>query len=325
MYIKLKYLERVILNINNNSNATIIIFGASGFLGRYIVSILTKDNYCIKVFVRKPDEARHLTLMGKLGQVEIYQGNINDKNSVNKIIYGANNVINLVGILEETSKEKFNSIHIEGSSNIAKACAQNKVDSLIHISALGLYDGKHSKYAKSKLEAEKNIKKLFKNTIILRPSVIFGPEDNFTNKFARMASLSPFIPLINNGLTKFQPVYVNDVAKAVYVVLNNNRHIGKTYSLGGAEIISFKEIIDFILLKIRKKRIYISLSFPLAKLIAILLSIFPSSPITLDQVRLLEKDNIIPEKVEGFKELGIKPISIYLLAEEYLNRYISRY
>ena len=325
MYIKLKYLERVILNINNNSNATVIIFGASGFLGRYIVSILTKDNYCIKVFVRKPDEARHLTLMGKLGQVEIYQGNINDKNSVNKIIYGANNVINLVGILEETSKEKFNSIHIEGSSNIAKACAQNKVDSLVHISALGLYDGKHSKYAKSKLEAEQNIKKLFKNTIILRPSVIFGPEDNFTNKFAKMASISPIIPLINNGLTKFQPVYVKDVAKAVYVVINNNCHIGQTYSLGGPEIISFKEIIDFILLKIRKKRIYISLSFPLAKLIAILFSIFPSSPITLDQVRLLEKDNIIPEKGKGLKELGIKPSSMYLLAEEYLNRYISTF
>jgi len=325
MYIKLKYLERVILNINNNSNATVIIFGASGFLGRYIVSILTKDDYCIKVFVRKPDEARHLTLMGKLGQVEIYQGNINDKNSVNKIIYGANNVINLVGILEETTKEKFNSIHVDGASNIAKACSQNKVDSLIHISALALYDGQHSKYAKSKLEAEKNIKSIFKNTIILRPSVIFGREDNFTNKFAKMASFSPFIPLINNGLTKFQPVYVKDVAKAVYVVINNNSHIGQTYNLGGAEIISFKEIIDFVLLKIRKKRIYIYLSFPLAKLIAIFFSIFPSAPITLDQVRLLEKDNIIPEEGKGFKELGIKPTSLYLQAGEYLNRYISRY
>ncbi len=313
------------MNINKNSNSTVVIFGASGFVGRYIVAILAKEYWTIKVFVRKPDQAKHLTLIGKLGQVTIYQGNISNKNSVDKIIYGANKVINLVGILEENNKQNFSSVHIGGSTNIAESCLKHKINSLIHISALGIYDGMHSKYAKSKLEAEQNIKKIFQKTIILRPSVIFGPEDNFTNKFARMASISPFIPLINNGLTKFQPVYVKDVAKAVSAVINNNFHLGKTYNLGGPEIISFKEIIDFVLLKIRKKRIYFSLSFPMAKLIGIIFSIVPVAPITLDQVRLLEKDNIAPEKEKGFKELGIKPSSIYLLAEEYLNRYISRY
>ena len=313
------------MNINKNSNSTVVIFGASGFVGRYIVAILAKEYWKIKVFVRKPDQAKHLTLIGELGQVTIYQGNVSNKNSVDKIIYGANTVINLVGILEENNKQNFSSVHIGGSTNIAESCLKHKINSLIHISALGLYDGMHSKYAKSKLEAEQNIKKIFQKTIILRPSVIFGPEDNFTNKFARMASISPFIPLINNGLTKFQPVYVKDVAKAVSAVINNNFHLGKTYNLGGPEIISFKEIIDFVLLKIRKKRIYFSLSFPMAKLIGIIFSILPVAPITLDQVRLLEKDNIVPEKEKGFKELGIKPSSIYLLAEEYLNRYISRY
>ncbi len=313
------------MNLNKNSNSTVVIFGASGFVGRYIVAILAKEYWKIKVFVRKPDQAKHLTLIGKLGQVTIYQGNISNKNSVDKIIYGANKVINLVGILEENNKQNFSSVHIGGSTNIAESCLKHKINSLIHISALGIYDGMHSKYAKSKLEAEQNIKKIFQKTIILRPSVIFGPEDNFTNKFARMASISPFIPLINNGLTKFQPVYVKDVAKAVSAVINNNFHLGKTYNLGGPEIISFKEIIDFVLLKIRKKRIYFSLSFPMAKLIGIIFSIVPVAPITLDQVRLLEKDNIVPEKEKGFKELGIKPSSIYLLAEEYLNRYISRY
>jgi NADH dehydrogenase len=313
------------VNLNKNSNSTVVIFGASGFVGRYIVAILAKEYWTIKVFVRKPDQAKHLTLIGKLGQVTIYQGNISNKNSVDKIIYGANKVINLVGILEENNKQNFSSVHIGGSTNIAESCLKHKINSLIHISALGIYDGMHSKYAKSKLEAEQNIKKIFQKTIILRPSVIFGPEDNFTNKFARMASISPFIPLINNGLTKFQPVYVKDVAKAVSAVINNNFHLGKTYNLGGPEIISFKEIIDFVLLKIRKKRIYFSLSFPMAKLIGIIFSIVPVAPITLDQVRLLEKDNIVPEKEKGFKELGIKPSSIYLLAEEYLNRYISRY
>ena len=313
------------MNIFNNANSTVVIFGASGFLGRYIVSLLSKENCLIKAFVRKPDEAKHLTLMGKLGQVEVHQGSITDKNSVKKVIYGANKVINLVGILEEKSQQKFNTLHIDGASNIAEACLKYKVDSLIHISALGLYDGKHSKYANSKLVAEEKIKKIFNKTIILRPSVIFGPEDDFTNKFAKMASISPFIPLINNGLTKFQPVYVKDVAKAVYIVINNNKYLGQTYSLGGPEVVSFKEIIDFILLKISKKRIYIPLSFPLIKLMAILFSIFPSAPITLDQVRLLEKDNIVPEKEIGFKELGIKPESIFSSAEEYLSRYISRY
>ena len=313
------------MNLNKNSNSTVVIFGASGFVGRYIVAILAKEYWKIKVFVRRPDQAKHLTLIGKLGQVTTYQGNISNKNSVDKIIYGANTVINLVGILEENNKQNFSSVHIGGSTNIAESCLKHKINSLIHISALGLYDGMHSKYAKSKLEAEQNIKKIFQKTIILRPSVIFGPEDNFTNKFARMASISPFIPLINNGLTKFQPVYVKDVAKAVSAVINNNFHLGQTYNLGGPEIINFKEIIDLILLKIRKKRIYFSLSFPMAKLIGIIFSILPVAPITLDQVRLLEKDNIVPEKEKGFKELGIKPSSIYLLAEEYLNRYISRY
>ena len=313
------------MNIHNNSNSTVVIFGASGFIGRYIVSSLLQDNYLIKVVVRKPNEAKHLTLMGKLGQVEIYQGNITDKKSVQNIVDGANKVINLVGILEEKSQQKFNNTHVEGASNIAEACLKHKIESFIHISALGLYEGKHSKYAKSKLVAEEKIKKIFKKTIILRPSVIFGPEDNFTNKFARMASISPFIPLINKGLTKFQPVYVKDVAKAVSVVINNNKYSGQTYSLGGPEVISFKEIIDFILLKIRKKRIYIPLSFPQIKLMAILFSILPNAPITLDQVRLLEKDNIVLKKEKGFKELGIKPESIYSSAEQYLNRYISRY
>ena len=261
------------MNLNKDSNSTVVIFGASGFVGRYVVAILAKEYWKIKVFVRKPDQAKHLTLIGKLGQVTIYQGNISNKNSVDKIIYGANKVINLVGILEENNKQNFSSVHIGGSTNIAESCLKHKINSLIHISALGIYDGMHSKYAKSKLEAEQNIKKIFQKTIILRPSVIFGPEDNFTNKFARVASISPFIPLINNGLTKFQPVYVKDVAKAVSAVINNNFHLGKTYNLGGPEIISFKEIIDFVLLKIRKKRIYFSLSFPMAKLIGIILCV----------------------------------------------------
>ena len=309
----------------NKKIRTVAIFGGSGFIGRYIVNELLKDDYLIKVFVRNPDKAKHLTLLGRLGQVEIHQCNIRDTSKVDKCISNINIVINLVGVLEEKNKQNFINIHSKGAINIARACSKNNISSFIHFSALGLYDGEHSKYANSKLEAEKNIKNIFKNVIIFRPSVVFGPEDNFTNKFAQMASISPFIPLINSGKTNFQPIYVKDIAKAARSVLKNKSFNGKVYNLGGPEIINFKEILDLILLKIRKKRIYVPLSFPIAKLIGLLFSLSPVKPITINQVKLLEKDNIVPEKGLGIEDLGIKPSSIFTISEDYLKRYITRY
>ena len=309
----------------NKKIRTVAVFGGSGFIGRYIVTELLKEDYLVKVFVRNPDKAKHLTLLGRLGQVKIHQCNIMDASKVDKCISKINKVINLVGVLEEKNKQNFINIHLKGAINIARACAKNSVSSFIHFSALGLYDGEHSKYANSKLEAEKNIKNIFKNVIIFRPSVVFGPEDNFTNKFAQMASISPFIPLINSGKTNFQPIYVKDIAKAARSALKNKSFSGKVYNLGGPEILSFKEILDLILLKIRKKRIYVPLSFPIAKLIGLLFSLSPVKPITLDQVKLLEKDNIVPEKGLCIEDLGIKPSSIYSISEDYLKRYITRY
>ena len=312
------------MNLSKRSR-TVVIFGASGFIGRYIVNELLKKNWIIKIFVRNPNKARHLTLMGKIGQVSIHQCDIMDSKKVQKSIINASKVINLVGILEENNKQNFKNIHLIGATNIAKGCLKNDVDSYIHFSALGLFDGEHSKYAKSKLDAENKIKRIFKKTIIFKPSVVFGPEDQFTNKFAKMACVSLFLPLINSGKTKFQPVYVKDISTAVGIVINNNIHNGKTYNLGGPEIMSFKEILDLILLKIKKKRIYLNLSFPMAKLISLVFSIFPVKPITLDQVRLLEKDNIMPKKGLSFRDLGINPSSLISISDHYLKRYISKY
>ena len=309
----------------NEKIRTVAVFGGSGFIGRYIVTELLKEDYLVKVFVRNPDKAKHLTLLGRLGQVEINQCNIMDISKVDKCISKVDKVINLVGVLEERNKQNFINIHLQGAINIAKACSKNNISSFIHFSALGLYDGEHSKYANSKLEGENNIKSIFKNAIIFRPSVVFGPEDNFTNKFAQMASISPFMPLINSGKTNFQPVYVKDIAKAARLVLKSKSFNGKVYNLGGPEILSFKEILDLILLKIRKKRIYVSLSFPIAKLIGLIFSLSPVKPITLDQVKLLEKDNIVPEKGLRIEDLGIKPSSIHTISEDYLKRYITRY
>ena len=312
------------MNFSKKSR-TVIIFGGSGFIGRYIVNELLNDNWIIKVFVRNPIRAKHLTLMGKLGQVSIHQCDIMDATEVEKSISYGSKVINLVGILEEKNKQNFKNIHLKGAINIAKGCLNHKADNFIHFSALGLYDGEHSKYAKSKLDAENNIKNIFKKTIIFKPSVVFGAEDNFTNKFARMASLSLFVPLINYGKTKFQPVYVKDISKALGIVIKNESYNGKIYNFGGPEIMSFKEILDLILIKIKKKRIYINLSFPMAKLVGLLFSISPIKLITLDQVRLLEKDNILPKNGLGFKDLGIKPSSMISLSDHYLKRYISKY
>ena len=309
----------------NKKIRTVAVFGGSGFIGRYIVTELLKEDYLVRVFCRNPYKAKHLALLGRLGQVEIHQCNIMDASKVYNCISKVNKVINLVGVLEEKNKQNFINIHLKGAINIARACSKNNISSFIHFSALGLYDGEHSKYANSKLEAENNIKSIFKNAIIFRPSVVFGPEDNFTNKFAQMASISPFMPLINSGKTNFQPVYVKDIAKAARLVLKSKSFNGKVYNLGGPEILNFKEILDLILLKIRKKRIYVPLSFPIAKLIGLIFTLSPVKPITLDQVKLLEKDNIVPEKGLGIEDLGIKPSSMYTISEDYLKRYITRY
>ena len=313
------------VNFKSDFSQTIVIFGASGFLGRYIVGLLVRQGYLIKVGVRNPDNARHLLVMGKLGQVNIFQCNILDSKNVENLVNNADIVINLVGILFEYKKQSFKNVHVDGATNIAKACNKYKVKSLIFLSALAVDKSTNSKYAKTKLAAENSIKKIFKNTTIIRPSVIYGPEDNFTNKFAKMAMVSPFIPLINNGRTKFQPVSVLDVAKAVVKIASNSKFSGEIYHLGGPEIFSFKEIIELILVIIEKKKIFINLTYNLAKMIACSTAFIPNSPITLDQIRLLNVDNIVPKKCKGFKDLNISPVSIQEASKKYLSRFKSNY
>ena len=313
------------MHFQNNSMKTVVVFGASGFLGRYVVSLLAKNNMIIKAGVRNPHKARHLLVNGKLGQVSINQCNISDLESVNNLTMGADFVINLVGILFEYKKQTFHKIHLDGAINIAQACKKNNVKSLIHVSALSVDRSMESSYAVTKFNAEKSIKNIFKNVTIIRPSVIFGPEDNFTNKFAKMANLSPFIPLINNGITKFQPVYVLDVAKAIEKIISNKKLEGDVYSLGGPEILSFREVLDLIMKNIEKEKVYINLSFFNAKIIALITAIIPNSPITLDQIKLLKVDNIVPSKAKGFKYLGINPTSIQVESKKYLSRYKPSY
>lgn len=309
------------LNPKISFSNTIVIFGGSGFLGRYVVSLLVKNNFMIKVGVRNPDKAKHISIMGYLGQVSIMKCDITDLESVNKMVQGSHNVINLIGILNENKKQSFNNIHVNGVINIAKACDKYKVRSLIHISALAIDKNESSIYAKSKIEAERVIKNFFKKTIILRPSVIYGAEDDFINKFAKISVVSPFLPLINRGKTKFQPVSVLDVAKAIEVVLLNEKFIGKTFHLGGPEIFSFKEILDLILDITGRKKIYINLNFFIAEIIARIFSIFPNNPMYLDHIKLLKTDNIVPKNTLGFKDLGINPYSMETIVYKYLYRY----
>ncbi len=312
-------------NFKNKTKKVVTIFGASGFLGRYVVSLLVKNNFLIKAGVRNPYKARHLLVMGKMGQVTIHKCNVQNFNSVNNIIKQADVVINLVGILFEHKSQTFHKVHVDGSVNIAEACKSQYVKSLIYVSALAIDKSPKSLYAKTKLKAENSIKKIFKNTTIIRPSVIYGPEDNFTNKFAKMAAFSPFMPIINKGVTKFQPVSVLDVAKAIEKVVVNQNYQRVTYNIGGPEVYSFKEILDLIMKNIAKKRIYINLSFFNAKILALITFYFPNSPITLDQLKLLKVDNIVPPNSKGLKDLGIKPNSMHIECKKYLSRYKASY
>ena len=304
---------------------TVVVFGASGFLGRYVVALLAKNNFLIKACVRSPSRARHLLVNGKLGQVSLLRCNISDPESVNSVIDKADVVINLVGILTEYRKQTFKNIHLDGAINIAKACKKYNIKSLVHVSALSVDRSLESNYAKSKFAAEKCIKTIFKNVTIVRPSVIYGAEDDFTNKFAKMALISPFIPIINQGLTKFQPVNVLDVAKAIEKIVLNKKLEGNVYCLGGPEIFSFREIIDLIMKNIGKDKTYINLSFFNAKILAFITSIFPNAPITLDQLKLLKVNNIVPPKSKGFKHLGINPTSLQIGSKKYLSRYKTSY
>lgn len=301
-------------------NTLITIFGGTGFVGQYVVKELAKTGALIRVASRNPDKASHLRTMGSPGQISFIQANIRNKASVEVAVKGADVVINLVGLLFESGKQNFSAIHAQAAETLAKIAKVEGVKRLVHMSALGVDHSTHSKYARTKFNGENAILAAFPEASIMRPSIIFGAEDKFFNRFAAMAKCLPFLPLIG-GDTKFQPVYVVDVAKAFAAVVADDATAGNIYELGGPDVYTFRELMQIMLEAIGKEPALIPVPFFLASIEAAFLELLPRPLLTRDQVQLLKKDNVVVEGANTFKTLGVEPSNLQSVIPSYLERY----
>ena len=304
-----------------NNQKIIAIFGAGGFVGKHLMRQLTKLDYRIKVATRNPYLKGYLKPLGNPGQIELFKTNIFNPKDIKIVLKDCDFAINLVGILNETRKQKFEQIHSQFPHLLSKLCNEIGIKNLIHLSALGVKEKHKSKYMQSKLLGEKNIQENFKPSVILRPSVIFGPEDKFFNTFASLAQFFPALPLVGGGKTKFAPIYVGDVAKAIVKTLEQNNSEPKIYEIGGPENYSFKELMEILLVEIKKKRFLISIPFGLAKFNSYFLQIMPNPLLTPDQVELLKYNNIISGDYPTLKDLDIKGQTIQSILSKYIYRF----
>jgi len=304
-----------------NNQKIIAIFGAGGFLGKHLMRELTKLDYRVKVATRNPYLKGYLKPLGSPGQIELFKTNIFDQESVKQVLKNCDLAINLVGILYETRKQKFNQIHSQFPHLLSNLCNELGTKNLIHVSALGVRERHTSQYMQSKLQGEKNIQDNFKPSVILRPSVVFGPEDKFFNTFASIAQFSPVLPLIGGGKTKFVPIYVGDVAKAVVKTLDLNNSEPEIYELGGPKNYSFKELMEILLIEIKKKRFLIPIPFGMAKFQSYFLKMMPNPLLTPDQVEMLKHNNIVSGDYPTLKDLGVSGTPIHNILPKYIYRF----
>lgn len=321
------------------TNKLVTIFGGSGFLGRYAARELVRSGYRVRIAVRRPHLAGDVRLAGGPGWVDIVQANVRDKASVARAVEGCDAVVNLVGILYEKERQSFEAVQSEGAINIAQACADAGIGRLVHISAIGADAGAIADYAKTKGEAEIAIREILPETVILQPSIVFGPEDEFFNRFASMSahpisSVLPFMPAIGGGRTKVQPVYAGDVAEAISNAVSMADAPGNTYQLGGPRAYTFSEIYDFIAETIDRKRFALPLPFFLAKPIGLAVGtlfryVWPLSsgilgapPITGNQVEMLKSDNVVADDALTLNDLGVTELeSVEAVTPAYLYRF----
>ncbi|HRK23686.1 MAG TPA: complex I NDUFA9 subunit family protein [Beijerinckiaceae bacterium] len=303
----------------------VTVFGGSGFVGRHLVRALAQRGWRVRVAVRRPDLAGFLQPLGGVGQVQAVQANVRNPASVAHAVAGADAVVNLVGILSESGRNTFGAVQAAGARTVAEAVAAAGVRSFVHMSALSANASSVSDYAASKAYGEQAALKAVPNAVIMRASVIFGPEDKFFNRFASIARMSPVIPLIGGGETRFQPVFVGDVAEAIAVALEGKAKPGMIYELGGPEVASFKTLMEYVLKETGRTRMPVKLPFWAARMQASVLQILPKAPLTVDQVNLLEYDSIVsPEAArEGrtLAGLGISPTTYESVVPSYLYRF----
>jgi NADH dehydrogenase len=306
------------------TNPLVTVFGGSGFVGRHVVSRLAQEGWQIRVAVRRPDEALFLKPAGAVGQITPMAANIRDQASVERAVAGADAVVNLVAILHESGRQRFKALQAEGAARIAAAAAQAGVRHLVHVSAIGADAASDSAYARTKAEGERAVLGAFPRAVILRPSIIFGPEDGFFNRFAAMAMMAPALPLIGGGKTRFQPVFVGDVAEAVAKALSLPAAEGKTYELGGPRVYTFRRLLEIMLAEIGRRRLLLPLPFPVAGLLGAVMQCLPAPQLTLDQVRLLKRDNVVTPGAPGLADLGITPHGLEAIIPTYLDKFRKR-
>lgn len=302
-------------------NKVVTVFGGTGFLGRHVVRLLAKEGAFVRVCSRTPEEGRHLLLMGDVGQICLERTNIRNDASIEAAVQGSDIVINLVGILYEKGKQTFQALHVEGARRIAEAVKKSSTAQLIHVSALGVSKNSNSSYARSKCAAESAILSVYPEAVIVRPSVIFGPEDNFFNMLARYAQFGG-IGLIHEK-TKFQPIYVDDVARAIVQICKNNIR-GRVFELGGDKIYTFRELAQFIVDCLPYPVRIVSLPTWLGMIIGFFGQLLPKPFLTVDQVRLSQHDSILSGKTETLKDLGITPQALEGIVPSYLTPYTNK-
>jgi NADH dehydrogenase len=309
----------------------VTVFGGSGFVGRYAIGALAKSGWRVRAASRRPDLAGFLQPMGDVGQIQPVQANLRYPGSLAAAVEGADAVVNTVGILASSGRQTFKSIHVQGARAAAKAAREAGVKRFVHISAIGADAKSNARYARTKALGEAAVLEEFPEAIILRPSIVFGPEDEFFNRFAAMARISPLLPLIGGGRTKFQPVYVGDLGAAIAAAVSGAGKPGTIYEFGGPETLSFRDLLDRTQTYAGRNRGYLSMPFWLAKLQALMTWPLPNSvrPLTVDQVRLLEHNNVVSKDAEKdgrtLAAFGIdQPQAIGAIVPLYLERFKSK-
>ncbi len=300
----------------------VTVFGGSGFVGRYVVKRLAKQGWRVRVAVRRPQEAGFLRPMGDVGQIAIVQANVRHKASVELAVHGAEAVVNLVGLIAESGSQNFSLIQAQGAKRVAEAAKAAGVSRFVQLSAIGAAADAPSEYGRSKAAGEAGVKAAFPEAVILRPSLVFGPEDKFFNRFANLARYSPVLPLIGGGANLVQPVYAGDVADAVVAAVNGTvTAADKPYELGGPTVYSFRQLMELILKVTGRKAMLLPVPLGLAKLQAAAIGWMPGAPITVDQVKMLEVDNVVAPGAPGFDAFGITPDSVEAVVPSYLLRF----
>lgn len=299
----------------------ITVFGGSGFIGRYLIRRLASDGWVVRVAVRDPVAAAFLKTCGSLGQIVPMRCNVCDDELVTTAVQGADAVVNLVGILAERGRQRFEAVQAEAPARIARAAKAAGVTTFVQISALGADPESPARYARTKAAGEAGVRREFPAATIIRPSLVIGPEDEFFNRFGAMAQLLPGLPLIGGGHTRFQPVYVGDVAEAIHRAVNDPATHGKTYELGGPRVYTFRELMELLLKVLGRHRGLVPVPFVLAELQGLVLQLLPNPPLTRDQVKMLRHDSVVSPGALTFADLGLQPQAIEPILPTYLDIY----